>query len=190
MGDYGSATTQNNDYSSRELDETKKAIWYTPSPPPPKGVSGQVADPRTSPPCGHNEDTTPPTTVVSIEVEQSEGGKNQTHISPLNDADFEEQLRVINNAINFGPTSNNSKENISTPFMLPTPINQPNMESFHPHAADSTRAVFRDITNVTPDFKPKISNGGAKWKRLARAQSAPHSDLVAPLPLKHNNPSD
>jgi hypothetical protein len=36
----------------------------------------QVADPRTSPPCGHNEDTTPPTTVVSMEVEQSEGGKN------------------------------------------------------------------------------------------------------------------
>jgi hypothetical protein len=108
----------------------------------------------------------------------------------LNDADFEEQLRVIDNAINFGPTSNNSKENISAPFTLPTPINQPNMESFHPHAANSTRAMFGDITNVTPEFKPKISNDGAKWKRLARAQSAPHSNLVAPLPLKHNNPSD
>uniref|UniRef100_A0A2N9HAJ1 Reverse transcriptase domain-containing protein n=1 Tax=Fagus sylvatica TaxID=28930 RepID=A0A2N9HAJ1_FAGSY len=100
-----------------------------------------------------------------------------------------EQLRVIDNAINFGPTSNNSKENISAPFTLPTPINQPNMESFHPHAANSTRAMFGDITNVTPEFKPKISNGGAKWKRLAQAQSAPHSNLVAPLPLKHNNPN-
>ena len=114
--------------------------------------------------------------------------------SNFNVAVFAEQLREIDQAINFSSAVTNPVETVSVQIGSPTDVNQEYMvngtndstaSKLTPsHTTNTPCVVFGDISNVTPTVQSKTSKKSSKWKKLTCPQGAPISSTFIPITLK------
>jgi hypothetical protein len=111
----------------------------------------------------------------------------------MNAKDFDENLREIDRALNFGHNAcmdnisviNGEPTNENSPHQPHNPTNpgpaQPNLTIIHNPPIEPTRIPFRDILNTSPP--PKPTQAQPVWKRIPRQQHTILSPEIT-LPAK------
>ncbi|GMY32904.1 hypothetical protein FCV25MIE_28146 [Fagus crenata] len=132
-----------------------------------------------------SDPSTPDHAVLDMEIEENPGIPSVTIPHKSNSEKFADQLREIDEAINFIPIVDSPKSttpNLANSSSEALPVDS-NVLTKSPPQSAKPRGILSDITNGPSDNRSTPKPRTAKWKKLARAHvtNTKTADLNCPL---------